>query len=265
MAAATASDLNRLATSCLQSVSVNVAVQDEKFWLPWSLVRLYYSAFYGAHALVRLLGVGCCRLDGEHIAHVDALARATTGQPAPFRIEIGSYTCLIDSANGTLVWTKAAGRPHEALWSVFNDVLGRVSAQVIAGPLPSTEAQAAFAQIESFRRMGAAKQSVSWLSRTRNEIQYRLVHDVWHPTGLTRQKRALLVRLTSQWTADPMTIDLDGSSAYGPLGEFCAASAFVVAMCRTLVVRISERNLSGVRSFVDYGPLAYAHAAQLTV
>ena len=111
--------------------------------------------------------------------------------------------------------------------------------------------------------MAAAKQSASWLSRTRNEIQYRLLHDVWHPTSLTRQKRALLTRLTRQWTADPMSIDLDGASAYGMLGEFCSACAFVISLCVALLRRVAERNVSNVRSLVSYGPFAYANAARL--
>lgn len=199
------------------------------------------------------------------MTHIDNLARATTGSSIPFSARPGAYKCFVDVAAGALIWSSAPGRPHEALWAMFHEVLGAASEQVIAGPLPQADAQTVFAKLESFRRIAASQGSSSWLSRTRNEIQYRLMHDVWHPTTISRQNRALLRRLTGQWAADPMDIDLDGASAHGNLGEFCCACAFVIALCRVLIVRISERNISGTRSFLTYGPLSYAHAARVAL
>ena len=98
-----ASDCSRLATSCLQSASLSSVDSEEKFWLPWSLVRFYYAAFYGAHAVVRLLGVGCAWLDSEDLSRVEALSQATDGRPTPFRTDPGTYRCSIHGAAGELI------------------------------------------------------------------------------------------------------------------------------------------------------------------
>ena len=44
--------------------------------------------------------------------------------------------------------------------------------------------------------------------------------------------------------------------------EFCSACAFVISLCVALLRRVAERNVSNVRSFVSYGPFAYANAAE---
>lgn len=92
-----AADMSRLATSCLQSISVSPEVSVEKYWLPWTLVRIYYAAFYAAHATVRALGVGCCWLDTDDINHLQALANATFNQSVPWSVSSGTYRCDADT------------------------------------------------------------------------------------------------------------------------------------------------------------------------
>ena len=258
-----AADMSRLATSCLQSISVSPEASVEKYWLPWTLVRIYYAAFYAAHATVRALGVGCCWLETDDIIHLQAIADATFGGPIPWNVSSGTYRCDADTMRGVLHWTKLAGRPHEALWGLFDTVLADTSSAVLTGPLPRADAQAVFAKLQAFRALSSSHQNKAWLSRTRNDIQYKLLHGVWHPTAHDRQARARLHRLADQWTADPMDIDLSGLQADSHLIQFCEACAFVIGLCRLLVMRIAERNLSGGRSFISYGALAYVQAARV--
>ncbi|MCD6732876.1 MAG: hypothetical protein LT103_04695 [Burkholderiaceae bacterium] len=260
--AITAADASRLATACVQSASISIGDQDEKYWLPWSLVRLYYAAFYGAHTIVRLLGTGCCWLESTDVLHLDALWRTTTGQPPPIQIGKGTYCCHIDSVVGALRWTRNQSRPHEALWAIFDGVLDSTSGKVLAGGLPQRDAQAVFAKLQSFRDLSAKNGTASWLSRTRNDIQYKLANGVWHPVELSRKRRDGIARHADMWTVDPMNIDLAAVRSADLLTQFSVACAFVISVCRMLVLRIDERT-TGARSFLSYGPIGYANAARI--
>lgn len=264
VSAVLASDASRLATSCLQSVSIAVAEEDEKYWLPWWVVRLYYAAFYGAHAVLRFLGAGCCWLEATDVGRLASVLHATTGQDLPIK-KGGPFRCDADTSSGRLLWSRLDGRPHEALWMLFDRVLRETGENVLRGPMRARDAQAVFAQLEAFRSIGSHHQNSSWLSRLRNDVQYKLAYDVWHPTAHDRRARDRLKRVATQWADDPMGIDLSGVIGHSPLVQFSAACAFVIGLCRVIVVRVSERNASGARSFLSYGPVAYAHAIELAL
>lgn len=260
-----AADCRRLSTSCLQSIST---AQNTKSELPWSLVRLYYSAFYAAHVVVRLLGSGCCWLDQSHANRILAVGVAT-GVIAPFPIDQGAYRCLVGASGDSLAWTKTGsgsrGGAHEALWSILDLTLSEASNSIAAGLLPRADAQAVIGQIESFRTIARARGSKSWLSTVRNDLQYRLDHDVWHPTSVGKQDRARLQRLSAQWATDPMDIDLSDSTKYGVTGQFCAACAFVIAIFRVLSLRVESRSSGRQGCFVRHGARAFANYAHIQI
>src|SRR5688572_19467242 len=66
IAGATASDCNRFASAAYQSVRTVPAALEDKDGIPWGLIRLYYAAFYAAHATLRLLGQSYCHFESRH-------------------------------------------------------------------------------------------------------------------------------------------------------------------------------------------------------
>lgn len=260
LAIAFAADSSNLSVSCLQSLAVIWPQEEERVALPWSLIRLYYSAFYAAHVFVRLLGTACCWLERRHITHLATLAGAS-GTAVPWPLEQGTYVCAVDGTR--LDWLKSAQTgAHEALWASLDVVIANASARVLSGSMAKLDAQQVYAQLESFRSMSKRNGGLNWISRTRNELQYKLAHGVWHPAGVSRRDRERLKRLAGQWTYDPMQIDLDAAAAYGELGELASASAFLLAATRVLLLRLEERS-SVPRHFVRYGARAFANAVQM--
>jgi hypothetical protein len=260
-----ASDCRRLSTSSLQSIAIPSLNEDEKSALPWSLVRLYYAAFYAGHVVVRILGEGCCWLEASHITRLTALM-GLFGVAAPtFRLDPGAYRCAVAATGRVLGWTKVGastrGGAHEALWATLESTMRTAADRTVTGVLPAADAQAVIAKIEEFRSLAVAHNSPSWLSRTRNDLQYRLSHDVWHATSLTKKERTQLTSLSQLWLSDPMTIDLQGSAKYGQLGQFSVACAFVIALFRVLMLRLEL--LGDGRSFVKHGPRAFANFSKL--
>ena len=48
-------------------------------------------------------------------------------------------------------------------------------------------------------------------------------------------------------------LELGGTS---PLNQFVIGCAFVIGLCRAMMVRIGERSTVGKRSFVWFGPMS---------
>lgn len=251
----TAYDIHKLCSSSLQSAVEATSGEDSKFAMPWRLIRLYYSGFYAAHAIARLLGGGCCWLESSHIGRVTQTA-AAHGLTPMGRIEAGNYRCELDVSGAAWTWNRLSGGrgTHETFWNYFEGLLRPRAHSILTGPMPSTESQRAFAQLVSLLDLGVAHNSHHWLSTVRNDIQYAFAHEVWHPTSLAVRDRDQIWRWAEKWKNDPMDIDLGTLTNASLLIQFAAATAFLIALCRTLVERVAERSRTGRSGFVRYAP-----------
>jgi len=248
--AAFAGDASRFAGACFTSLTAIAAAIEQAPSTAWGLVRLYYAAFYGSHSLLRLLGQSCSMVDGRHISKLRALAAAHS-TPVPFTMGAGLYHCVLNAGQTGFSMTSAAGRvggAHEAFWEIFNAFLSEATEDVLKGYLAPADARAVFAKLEALRRILRRGAGASWLSAVRNQIQYRHRYGVWPPMSVNSSQRSAFSRLAEQWKRDPMDIDIDPPPS-GDLPAFIAACAFLTALCRSLLSRLSERSSAGARSF----------------
>jgi hypothetical protein len=261
---ALASDSCRFATAAFQSaVAGEMCNRDTA---AWSMVKLYYAAFYAGHALIRLMGESVSQFDYTHVNHLDRLS-AALGKAPPFKIDGGFYRCTMNTAATGFAFTRAKGRKggaHEAFWEVLGKRLEISSAQILAGPLPPADAQLVFNKIGSFadilKRNGS--KTHSWLSVFRNTLQYQHGFGVWFPAKLRQRECDVLNGLARQWKRNPMDCELDPTDG-GEIGRFVAGCTFLIAVCRDLTKRIAERSTAGNKSFITFGPLAYLREAGL--
>ncbi len=257
VALALAADACRLSCASFQTVSLAVNEMLHRDGMAWSLVKLYYAAFYAGNALLRLFGESCSYFDRRHALRVRQLADAL-GRTPQFAIEVGLYQCIVDQSGTWFSSRKiraGAGGAHEAFWLVFGSKMQAVGEAVLQGGILQTDAQSVFVQLEQFRLMLARRTGFAWLSALRNEIQYRHEHRVWFPEQLRTRERERLSRRAAEWQNDPMSIRLDeGNTA---LEEFISCCAFTVALSYTMLARVAERSTAGPRSFIRVGPLAF--------
>jgi hypothetical protein len=259
---ALAADCCRLSAASFQTISLASAEILQRDSLAWGLVKLYYSAFYAGHTLIRLFGEGCSFFDRSHVARLTELGEAF-GRSRHFSIDSGLYRCVIDPASTTLKCTRArGGGAHEAFWGIFGSRVRMLAESVLAGSLSRIEAQAAFAQLDSFADIIRRKTGFGWLSVLRNDVQYRQQFGVWFPAQLSVGDRKILSRLATEWQRDPMLIDL-GVRRVGLLGEFVSSCVFVVALCHAMLARVADRSTAGQRSFIVVGPMAFLNDIRL--
>jgi hypothetical protein len=251
-------DSCRFVSAAFQTIAKVQSEIVEKDTLPWSLIRLYYAAFYAAHALIRLFGESCSHFDSKHVSQVTALA-SLQGKSPTFSVGTGLYHCVVGASASGFEARSLGGGPHESFWGIFANWLATVAKEIASrqGSLTIREAQGILLILERLKVLtGNAR-----LSATRNRLQYRHEFDVWFPATLHKRDREALGRLVSQWVRDPMSINLQ-VPRLGELGEFVIGCTFVLALCRTVLKRIEERATVGARSFVHFGPLAIIGRAE---
>jgi hypothetical protein len=256
---ALAGDCCRFSLASFQSIAhINDDILDRD-GAAWSMTKLYYSAFYAGHAVIRLLGEACSFFDQHHTGRIRRLGNAI-GKPPPFAIEGGLYKCSLSRETAELTCLKfskgAIGSGHELFWEFFGNKMKSISEEMLNGPLVQSEAQAVYSQIEDFRLILQKARAYNWLSSVRNDLQYRHKFEVWYPYSLSKNKRQILHGLTRKWVGNPMSIDLRDKRV-DILGEFTSCCVFIVALCRCLLEKIAEGSSAGKRSFVTLAPIAF--------
>jgi hypothetical protein len=264
IAVALAHDACRLSSASFQTVSGIATDISQRDYTAWSLVKMYYAAFYAGNALLRLFGESCSFFDRVHTSRLAQLA-AAMGTIPTFRIDSGLYRCALIRDATALKCTRArsgSGGAHESFWEIFGSKIEMLGEDVLKGSLLRTDAQSVFNQLEGARKILRRKGNYSWLSVVRNELQYRHQFGVWFPTQLKPRERDSLSRLVSAWSTDPMGIEL-GTGRIGILGEFVSCCSFIVALCHAILERIADLSTAGTKSFVRLGPMVFLNDIRL--
>jgi hypothetical protein len=256
---AIALDCCRFSSASFQSILKVPTDIIDKTTTPWSLVRLYYSAFYAGHALIRMFGETCSYLDKRHIRRINEMGELMGRSPG-FSVESGLYHCSVPSAATGIRIKRARGNvggAHESFWDVFGTLIDRVAEEVLGGPLAAADARAVFLKLETCRSTLKSNgcRAHNWLSDVRNNMQYRHGYGVWLPMQITSRVKESLSRSAGQWNKDPMDIDIP-TAQHADLPQFVAACIFIVALCRAMLVRIADRSSVGNRCFLRFGPMS---------
>ena len=245
-------DAHRFAMAAFVSVRTIEECLEERLSFAWGLIRLYYAAFYAGHCVLRLLGQSCSHFDKSHTNRLSELAVARAIAPT-FPLSRGLYHCTMNRAQTGIRMSLAhgaVGGTHEIFWSVYERFLLKAAQQILQGQLAPIDAQSVANKLDTFRAtLNSAGSNAAWLSAVRNNVQYRHGLGAWEPPTHNRDNRARLARIAKQWTRDPMDVDL-GIHQRNSLDQFVMGCTFSIALCRTMVLRISERSSAGASSFV---------------
>src|SRR5579862_5681975 len=57
-----AADINRLGSAAFETLDSIIRLASLPKSLAWLTIKTYYAAFFAAHALLRIFGIGCCSL-----------------------------------------------------------------------------------------------------------------------------------------------------------------------------------------------------------
>ena len=254
IAAHYAADVGRLASASFETMLVVDRALRNDLGTGWCVVQLYYAAFYAAHAILRMLGCSCSFLSAATASRLTRVLGVVGITPNP-ALAGGLYGCSLAGPDMTLAALGGGtlGGSHELFWRRFVQELDALAPLVLGGPLPTSDAQDAATRLLDLRStLVAGAAQPDWLTRLRNEVQYRHGQQLWYPNRLGARERQQLVELFGTWDADDPRHMYPPASGAGDLPEFVSACTFLTALCRGLVFDIAARTSRRSRSFVDY-------------
>lgn len=200
-----ANDISRLSCAFLESVAnVKDSEVNDKF-LAWNLVQYYYSAFYSAHTIIKILGFGLIHLDSIAINELHKKAD-TIGTLWSNKITKGIYCIQFDIRNRMIVLynVNRYDDSHRGLWKRFFEVIGIITGKYVAtntygnscvriklaseahplslfDKIEHSDAMDVISRLEELENILNIRGDSNWLSGIRNIINYNHGLGGWYP------------------------------------------------------------------------------------
>lgn len=174
-------DFQRFAFSSFETFALAGLERDKCSSMSWPLLKLYYSAFFAAHATTRATGHGQVNFTKEDVRSVNEF-QAAVGSPEV--MASGSYEVSVGEGNGTVFLrvspASGASGVHEGFWKYFRSYLDALASEAVAQSLPSASMFLWEVSALSSCICESASSGV-WFSSIRNAINYRHEFDCWKP------------------------------------------------------------------------------------
>lgn len=250
-----ASDINRFASASFETIQGIHKDQRLPKSLSWPLIRLYYAAFFSAHALIRLHGRSLTQLDGvlcTRLNHI-AIAYGTFNESPLLK---GLYRIVLNQSVMRIELKKATENSHEALWLNFGETLKPVAQRLLSNAITSEEQDFSLKLVDllSVLSDGGRMPNYNWLSYMRNSINYRQEHSVWHPYVTQPKYYSGLNDIINRWVSHPNDLTFWPDSDRN-VQRFVESCVFIVSLCRQCCDEIGK-NSPGRRSFLKYKALS---------
>lgn len=147
----------------------------------WKVIKLYYAAYFSAHATLRLFGKSFNYLEPGHVNFLGERARTEAGFNP--RLKSGNYLASFDFERGDLSF-EHFNDSHKDLWRNYSDLLAEMASNSLSLRAPDRRRQELsgyFSSMLSALRHGGSCPLGNWLSVFRNEVNYKSMHGVWYP------------------------------------------------------------------------------------
>lgn len=207
--AALANDCNRFSQAAIETMWCIGKVEKLPKSTSWASIQMYYSAFFAAHAILRMFGRACTQLDKSHVDVVYQVAQATQMDANVSGVENGFYISIIEN---DYIEYKKLKESHADTWFSLNNLLTWIIEELPdtsgLGKHKSSAIDLVSSLKSSLTKSGAAKGN--WPSMIRNRINYQHSHGVWYPyKGAVHDPDAVL--RNSEWLKFPDSFELKAS------------------------------------------------------
>ncbi len=239
---------NRTMCSCFESIASISEIRKVPRSIAWLIIKLYYSAFFGAHGHMRACGVSCANLDATDAVRIVEAAKLQGVAGSVSKINSGQYLLRFDASTLSLFFTAIqTNGSHEALWLSYKSFLEGLAQQAPDVILIQQQRELLVDKIKSVINLLSLKGSNggNWLSKVRNLVQYRQTHGVWYPYSIDRSVPAkLITRTISTFKSDPDGLDLAisvGKDA-AEIETFYMGCLFISSVARETVLDMAARS-----------------------
>lgn len=233
-------DYQRFALSSWESFSVATLEHRQHGLSGWPLLKLYYSGFFAAHAMMRCMGEGVAKLEKPQADALEMMLNVMNGASPAIKPNMFIFQLTQDLHGRFAVTLKPhpeGGGVHESFWRTFVKFLERISADAVAKGAP--DAGMFVAGVRELAQLIIGLSRGVWFSATRNDINYQHKHGVWFPIQNKKNLDRIFdgVRLCAS-----SAVRLDVPSAETPLTAFVAISHILAMLNYEMAEFIAARS-----------------------
>lgn len=231
-------DFQRFSFSSFETFSLARLETEKCASTGWPLLKLYYSAFFAAHALTRATGQGHVNLDGSVVKSVNDYVAILGGTD---ELKSGPYKASIEESSGrvflTLEPSKEGNGVHENFWKFFCNYLDDLASSAVKDALPSAstflrETSALTSCIRDSSSSGV------WFSATRNAINYRHEFDCWLPNDKRSIPRKLIF---PKKLGDPDEMESTLAERQNDLARLVQLSTYLASLNHQILLRVTNQ------------------------
>jgi len=202
-------DINRLSCASTESLRDIERKNWQAKFIGWNITKLYYSAFFSAHCILKITGNSLSNIEQNSINKIRSITSAYGHSYG--KLNTGLYCIAVDNINNKFRFYKDPqyDNSHEGLWKYFLHFLIN-SQNSIYGQLPQGEAQQVIDKINELVNAltNWNSQNGNWLSRIRNSVNYSQSHGVWFPYKDYKAEYDRLYSFLNLHKENPLKIDL---------------------------------------------------------
>lgn len=221
-------DYERFALSSFESARYCGPEETRRKALGWPLLKIYYAAFFAAHAVLRATGHAVLRIDASYARQLTYIASAYDPN---LRFASGSYSARIHQSSDlsftlTLQRLNEAGA-HEQLWQYFYKFLAELQNAVVESEEPNSTATVAEILAIQSQLSALGSGGGTWLSVLRNQINYQHLYGVWFPYDVSRRDAETFARIRRTPSSG---IRLDSDPKAEPIVSFTSCCSVIAAI-----------------------------------
>jgi hypothetical protein len=238
-------EADRFATACFETLLSETTTNTFPRSTAWLIIRMYYSAFFALHSLLRLHGWACSKVGKEVVKSINSELSATF--PEAKKLEPGLYLIRSNDSGVEVQLTSMnslSGGSHEALWSLLSgyvdELLEIAGHEIFEDPVKA----GFYSSVEDFKKIVKRNGGAAWFTRMRNNVNYSHQHGAWFPYDGSTSDHARLRRISEYWRLAPDQIPL--AEQTDEINQFACACAFLTSLCKTNVEDLRFR--SGAKS-----------------
>ncbi len=240
-------EFERMACASLEShLALDLSLKGKKN-LAWTIIKLYYSAYYAAHAIMRSMGRFCVHLDSPATSAV--LRNAKIFFPNSLRPKNGNYLVKYNADINSIdfIRSNTPGGAHMFFWEEFKALIGYLMDEL---GNKSTAYQRILLSLSDLKDCLSkdGNNMGNWLSVVRNDITYQHKYGVWYPHKNYNRGDGYKVFQTFQLNINPLMINLISTNSI--LHQFGSITNYIIVLMVEIGNELIKRN-SINRSFLN--------------
>ena len=222
-------DYERFALSSLESFQVALVEVASHGYVSWPIIKLYYSAFFAAHAIMRLCGTSIIKLEKEHVDFLQSLSDVYVSGGGAIRAgmyQIRFRQVASGSLEAAIERQSDSQGAHEGFWRAFDDFLNVTANEMVnRKSAEASDFVAGVNEIQPMLRPHGTRRS-AWISAMRNEVNYQHRHGSWQPGRLERRSSARLASIAVTPSAAvrlDFALDADAAEAFIAVSHYLSS------------------------------------------